>query len=81
MTHYPGDFATGDTGQWVAHFGHPVELEWSCKQVPTPGKWPIMYFQVRLYTCCDVLLLADCMLVASLGQCDACRALACCTCT
>jgi hypothetical protein len=46
MAHYPGDFATGAAGQWVAHFGHPVELEWSCKQVPAPGKWPIMYFQV-----------------------------------
>ena len=47
MTQYPGDFATGDTGQWVAHFCHPLELEWSCKQAPPPGKWPVMYFQVR----------------------------------
>jgi hypothetical protein len=54
MVQYPGDFAAGDTGQWVAHFAHPLEMEWSCRQVPPPGKWPVVYFQVRVAAACWV---------------------------
>lgn len=47
MVQYPADCSTDTPALWVAHFAHPIEVEWIAKEAPTPKDWPRMLLQVR----------------------------------
>ncbi|WIA30296.1 hypothetical protein OEZ86_000384 [Tetradesmus obliquus] len=53
MTQYPPD-ATNDTpALWVAHFAHPIEVEWVARTAPAPKDWPRLLLQVCTYDLWD----------------------------
>jgi hypothetical protein len=47
MTQYPADVSTDTPALWVAHFAHPIEVEWVARTAPTPKDWPRLLLQVR----------------------------------
>ena len=49
MVQYPGDPSDDTPPTWVAHFAHPLEVEWVATQTPPPGKWPMLLLQVCSY--------------------------------
>lgn len=38
---------------WVAHWAHPLELEWVAKAAPPPRAWPLLLMQVCSYDTWD----------------------------
>lgn len=47
MVRYPPDQSSGQPADWVAHFSHPLELEWLCTAGAQAAiQWPILMFQV-----------------------------------
>jgi hypothetical protein len=46
MTQYPADVSTDTPALWVAHFAHPIEVEWVARTAPTPKDWPRLLLQV-----------------------------------
>uniref|UniRef100_A0A383VLW8 Ig-like domain-containing protein n=1 Tax=Tetradesmus obliquus TaxID=3088 RepID=A0A383VLW8_TETOB len=53
MTQYPADAANDTPALWVAHFAHPIEVEWVARTAPTPKDWPRLLLQVCTYDLWD----------------------------
>lgn len=50
MVQYPADPSIDTPPVWVAHFAHPIEVEWVARAVPAPKDWPRLLLQVGLST-------------------------------
>uniref|UniRef100_A0A061RT25 Meckel syndrome type 1 protein n=2 Tax=Tetraselmis sp. GSL018 TaxID=582737 RepID=A0A061RT25_9CHLO len=46
---YPGDPGIAQLPYRVAHFSHPIELQFVSQGDLLPSKWPVIYFQVNTY--------------------------------
>jgi hypothetical protein len=46
MVQYPADPSIDTHPVWVAHFAHPIEVEWVAHAVPAPKDWPRLLLQV-----------------------------------
>jgi hypothetical protein len=46
ITQYPADVSNDTPALWVAHFAHPIEVEWVARTAPTPKDWPRLLLQV-----------------------------------
>eukprot|EP00878_Enallax_costatus_P019540 GHUV01020615.1.p1 GENE.GHUV01020615.1~~GHUV01020615.1.p1 ORF type:complete len:419 (+),score=117.15 GHUV01020615.1:376-1632(+) len=46
MVQYPSDPSTDTPAVWVAHFAHPIEVEWVARTAPAPKDWPMLLLQV-----------------------------------
>jgi hypothetical protein len=46
MVQYPADASVDTPPVWVAHFAHPIEVEWVARAVPAPRDWPRLLLQV-----------------------------------
>jgi hypothetical protein len=46
MVQYPRDPSTDTSALWVAHFAHPIEVEWVARTPPAPKDWPRLFLQV-----------------------------------
>jgi len=46
MVQYPADSSTDTPAVWVAHFAHPIEVEWVARAAPAPKDWPKLLLQV-----------------------------------
>jgi hypothetical protein len=46
MVQYPADPSIDTPPVWVAHFAHPIEVEWVARAVPAPKDWPRLLLQV-----------------------------------
>lgn len=46
MVQYPGDPSIDTPPVWVAHFAHPIEVEWVARAAPAPKDWPRLLLQV-----------------------------------
>eukprot|EP00879_Flechtneria_rotunda_P033491 GHRR01037099.1.p1 GENE.GHRR01037099.1~~GHRR01037099.1.p1 ORF type:complete len:188 (+),score=43.64 GHRR01037099.1:416-979(+) len=53
MVQYPADPSTDSPAVWVAHFAHPLEVEWVAKAAPNPKDWPHLLLQVCTYDLWD----------------------------
>lgn len=53
MTKYPGDPREALGPRWVAHFAHPIEIEWTGACSVPPGEWPVLFLQVCTYDSWD----------------------------
>jgi hypothetical protein len=46
MVQYPADASIDTPPVWVAHFAHPIEVEWVARAAPAPKDWPRLLLQV-----------------------------------
>lgn len=46
MVQYPADPSIDTPPVWVAHFAHPIEVEWVARAAPAPKDWPRLLLQV-----------------------------------
>lgn len=56
MVQYPADASTDTPPVWVAHFAHPIEVEWVARAAPAPKDWPRLLLQVSSHSHVDQLM-------------------------
>lgn len=71
MVQYPADPATDTPAVWVAHFAHPIEVEWVARVAPAPKDWPKLLLQVGAGMASPQAALSLCSNIASCSLTDA----------